>query len=308
VKEAPVEIAIGLDVDGPLDKTLERATQLRAKGFTRMWSSQIFGPDTLTVLAIVGHELRDLDLGTSVVPIQTRHPTMLAAQARTVQDAIGGRLSLGIGLSHKVTVENLWHLSFERPAHYMGEYLAALAPMLRGEKIDVTGERVGATTFGALGPKEVETPSLLMAALAPKMLEFAGTYADGTLTWMTGVKTIAEHVVPTINAAAEKAGKSTPRVVCSLPISVTNDVGDTRENVNKTLAIYGQLPSYRAMLDREGAEGPADVGLFGTREQVLEQLHALEEAGTTEFSASMAGNPGDRDATYETLLAFNATH
>ena len=115
-----MEIAIGLDVDGPVDKTLERATQLRAKGFTRMWSSQIFGPDTLTVLAIVGHELRDLDLGTSVVPIQTRHPTMLAAQARTVQDAIGGRLSLGIGLSHKASVENMWHLSFERPAQYMG--------------------------------------------------------------------------------------------------------------------------------------------------------------------------------------------
>ena len=74
-----MEIAIGLDVDGPVDKTLVRATQLRAKGFTRMWSSQIFGPDTLTVLAIVGHELRDLDLGTAVVPIQTRHPTMLAA-------------------------------------------------------------------------------------------------------------------------------------------------------------------------------------------------------------------------------------
>jgi F420-dependent oxidoreductase-like protein len=299
-----VEIAIGLDVEGPVEKTLERATNLRSLGFTRMWSSQIFGPDTLTVLAIVGHELRDLDLGTSVVPIQTRHPTMLAAQARTVQDAIGGRLSLGIGLSHKVTVENLWHLSFERPAHLMGEYLATLAPMLRGEKIDVLGERVSATTFGPLGPKDVATPSLLTAALAPKMLEMAGTLADGTLTWMTGVQTIREHVVPTINAAAAKAGKPAPRVVCSLPISVTNDVATTRDHVNERLAIYGQLPSYRAMLDREGAQGPADVGLFGSREEVLEQLHALAEAGATEFSASMAGDPGDRDATYETLVAY----
>ncbi len=302
-----MEIAIGLDVDGPVDKAIERASQLRSLGFTRMWSSQIFGPDTLTVLAIVGRELPDLDLGTAVVPIQTRHPTMLAAQARTVQDAIGGRLSLGIGLSHKATVEGMWHLSFERPAQYMAEYVATLAPLLRGEKIDVTGERVGATTFGALGPKEVETPSLLLAALAPKMLETAGTHADGTLTWMTGVATIADHVVPTINAAALRAGKPAPRVVCSLPISVTKDVRDTREQVNKRLAIYGQLPSYRAMLDREGAEGPADVGLFGTREQVLEKLQSLADAGVTEFSASMAGNSDDRDATYETLLAYHAT-
>src|ERR1035438_5559985 len=97
-----MDIAIGMDVDGPLEKTLERAAGLRERGFTRMWSSQIFGPDTLTVFAVVGREYRGLDLGTAVVPIQTRHPTMLAAQARTVQEAIGGRLSLGIGLSHKI--------------------------------------------------------------------------------------------------------------------------------------------------------------------------------------------------------------
>ncbi|HEY5438244.1 MAG TPA: TIGR03564 family F420-dependent LLM class oxidoreductase [Acidimicrobiales bacterium] len=301
-----MDIAIGLDMDGTLEKTIERATQLRALGFTRMWSSQIFGPDTLTVLAIVGRELRDLDLGTAVVPIHTRHPTMLAAQARTVQGAIGGRLSLGIGLSHKAVVEGMWGISFERPANYMREYLDALEPLLRGEKVATKGERVSATTLGALGPPNVRTPSLLMAALAPKMLEMAGTVTNGTLTWMTGVKTIADHVVPTINAAAAAAGRPTPRVVCSLPISVTSDVATTRVNVNETLAIYGQLPSYRAMLDREGADGPADVGLFGTHDQVLEQLHALADAGATEFSAVLAGDAADRDATYAALLAFGA--
>jgi len=301
-----VDIAIGMDVDGPIEKTIERATQLRALGFTRTWSSQIFGPDTLTVLAIVGRELRDLDLGTAVVPIHTRHPTMLAAQARTVQDAIGGRLSLGIGLSHKAVVEGMWGFSFERPAHYMREYLDALEPMLRGEKVATKGERVSATTLGTLGPPDVRTPDLLIAALAPKMLAMAGTVTNGTLTWMTGVKTIADHVVPTINAAAAAAGRPTPRVVCSLPISVTSDVATTRVHVNETLAIYGQLPSYRAMLDREGAVGPADVGLFGTHDQVLEQLHALAEAGATEFSAVLAGDAADRDATYAALLAYGA--
>ncbi len=302
-----MDIAIGMDVDGPVETTIERATQLRQLGFTRLWSSQIFGPDTLTVLAIVGRELRELDLGTAVVPIYTRHPTMLAAQARTVQDAMGGRLSLGIGLSHKAVVEGMWGISFDRPAHYMREYLDALAPMLRGEKVATTGERVSATTMGTLGPRDARTPSLLMAALAPKMLEMAGAVTDGTLTWMTGVKTIADHVVPTINAAAAAAGRPTPRVVCSLPISVTKDVAATRVRVNETLAIYGQLPSYRAMLDREGADGPADVGLFGNHEQVLERLHALAEAGVTEFSAALAGDAADREATYAALLAYAAT-
>ena len=302
-----MDIAIGMDVDGPLEKTLERAAGLRERGFTRMWSSQIFGPDTLTVFAVVGREYPDLDLGTAVVPIQTRHPTMLAAQARTVQEAIGGRLSLGIGLSHKAVVEGMWGISFDHPANYMGEYLEALAPMLRGERVNVHGERVSAVTIGALGPGDVRTPALLVAALAPRMLEMAGTVTDGTLTWMTGVKTLATHVVPTINAAATAAGRPTPRVVCSLPISVTSDVADTRDTVNERLAIYGTLPSYRAMLDREGADGPADVGLFGTREQVLEKLHELAEAGVTEFSASMAGGADDRDDTYDSLFEFQAT-
>ena len=302
-----MDIAIGLDVDGPLEKTLARAAALRARGFNRMWSSQIFGPDTLTVLALVGREYGDLDLGTAVVPIQPRHPTMLAAQARTVQEAIGGRLSLGIGLSHKAVVEGLWGISFDRPASHMREYLDALVPMLRGERVSVQGERVSATTIGILGPKETRTPSLLVAALAPKMLEMAGTVTDGTLTWMTGVKTIASHVAPTINAAAAAAGRPAPRVVCSLPISVTSDVADTMATVNQNLEIYGTLPSYRAMLDREGARGPADVGLFGTRAQVIEKLHELAEAGVTEFSASMTGESADRDETYDTLIEYQSS-
>jgi alkanesulfonate monooxygenase SsuD/methylene tetrahydromethanopterin reductase-like flavin-dependent oxidoreductase (luciferase family) len=138
------------------------------------------------------------------------------------------------------------------------------------------------------------------------MLAIAGTVADGTLTWMTGVKTIATHVAPSINAAAAAAGRPAPRVVCSLPISVTADVTDTKTKVNERLAIYGTLPSYRAMLDREGAEGPADVGLFGTRQEVLEKLHELSEAGATEFSASMTGNTDDREATYDTLIQYQS--
>jgi F420-dependent oxidoreductase-like protein len=281
-----MRIAIGLDADGPLERTLARAAKLRAMGFTSMWSSQIFGPDTLTVLAIVGRELPDVDLGTAVVPIQPRHPSMLAAQARTVQEAIGGHLSLGIGLSHQVIVEGLWGISFERPASYMREYLDALAPMLRGETVATAGERVSAVATGTVGPKETRTPSLLVAALGPKMLKMAGELTDGTLLWMTGRKTIASHVSPTIRAAAAGAGRPAPRVVCSLPITVTDDVPGARERINHDLKVYGTLPSYAKMLEREGAREVADVALVGSKQQVLEQLNGLAEAGVTEFSGA----------------------
>jgi F420-dependent oxidoreductase-like protein len=299
-----MRIATGLDVNGSIDATIERARSLRDRGFRSLWASQIFGPDTLTVLALVGRELGDLDLGTAVVPIHPRHPTMLAAQARTVQDAIGGHLSLGIGLSHQVSVEGLWGLSFDRPATYMAEYLEALAPMLRGEKTDVHGERITAVTFGAIGPLDVTSPSLLVAALGPKMLDLAGTWTDGTLLWMTGVKTVADHIVPRIREAAAKAGRADPRIVCSLPIAVTDDVESARSRINSDYAMYATLPSYAAMLEREGAGDPAGASLIGSRAQVLEALHELEAAGATEFSGVPSGNAEEKAGALEVLVDF----
>ncbi len=299
-----MRMAVGLDVDGPVEETIERARDLAARGLTSLWASQIFGPDTLTVLALVGHALPEVDLGTAVVPIQPRHPTMLAAQARTVQDAIGGRLSLGVGLSHQVVVEGLWGLPFDRPASYMREYLAALAPLLRGEVVAVAGERVRVTTTGPLGPRDVTTPSLLVAALGEKMLALAGAVADGTVLWMTGPKTIAGHIVPRLSEAAASAGRPQPRVVCSAPVVVTHDVPAARERINKTLAIYATLPSYAAMFEREGARQPADISLVGSREQVLDELSIYAAAGVTEFSGALVGTREEREATLELLASY----
>ena len=299
-----MRMAVGLDVDGPVEETIERARDLAARGLTSLWASQIFGPDTLTVLALVGHALPEVDLGTAVVPIQPRHPTMLAAQARTVQDAIGGRLSLGVGLSHQVVVEGLWGLPFDRPASYMREYLAALAPLLRGEVVAVAGERVLVTTTGPLGPRDVTTPSLLVAALGEKMLALAGAVADGTVLWMTGPKTIAGHIVPRLSEAAASAGRPQPRVVCSAPVVVTHDVPAARERINKTLAIYATLPSYAAMFEREGARQPADISLVGSREQVLDELSVYAAEGVTEFSGALVGTREEREATLELLASY----
>lgn len=297
-----MRIAIGLETDGSIDQVLERAHHLHDLGFRSVWSSQIFGPDTLTAIAVVGRELRDMDFGTAVVPIQPRHPAMLGAQARTVQDAIGGHLSLGIGLSHQVVVEGMWGISFDKPATYMREYVAALAPILRGEAANVHGEKITAVTMGTIGPRQVSTPSLILAALGPVMLDLAGREADGTCLWMTGVSTIRSHVAPRIRAAAAEAGRPAPRVIAALPIAVTDDVAGARARINETLAVYGTLPSYQAMLEKEGAKEVADVALLGTKSEVRDKLAELADAGTTEFSAAIIGTDAERDATIELLL------
>jgi len=299
-----VRVALNLAIDGSIDTTIERASALRARGITNFWASQIFGPDTLTVLALVGRELRDVNLGTAVVPVQPRHPSALAAQARTVQDALGGSFTLGVGLSHQVVVEGLWGMAFDRPASYMAEYLAALGPMLKGEAVNVHGERVTAVTTGTLGPRDVPTPGLVVAALGPKMLELAGSLTDGTVLWMTGPRTIASHIVPVLGAAADRAGRPAPRVVCSLPIVVTSDESDARSRLDRDYATYGTLPSYVAMLEREGASGPGAVSVVGTHEQVLEKLNHLASVGVTEFAGAPSGTPDERDAAIEALVAY----
>ena len=169
---------------------------------------QIFGLDAFTTLAVIAREVPEISLGTGVVPVYRQHPMALAQQALTVSQVGNGRLVLGIGLSHQIVVESLWGLSYDRPLRYMREYLAALGPLLEGEESAATGEVV--TAVGAVDVV-APAPELLVAALGPKMLELAGRVADGTVTWMVGPKTLADHIVPTISAAASAGDRPPPR-------------------------------------------------------------------------------------------------
>jgi alkanesulfonate monooxygenase SsuD/methylene tetrahydromethanopterin reductase-like flavin-dependent oxidoreductase (luciferase family) len=142
----------------------------------------------------------------------------------------------------------------------------------------------------------------VVAALAPLMLKLAGRMADGTVTWMTGPATLAEHTVPTITAAAAAAGRPAPKVVVGLPVCVTDDVDRARERAGAVFAMYGFLPSYRAMLDREGAEGPADVAIVGDEQTVAAGIRRVADAGATDFSAAeFAVDPDERRRTRDLL-------
>lgn len=271
----------GQDVLGRLRGRIARAAD---DGFSSVWMSNIFGLDALTALAVAGSQVPGIELGTGVVPTYPRHPAVLAQQALTANAALDGRLALGIGLSHQIVVEGVYGYSFDRPARHMREYLSVLVPLVRGEQVAFEGEtlkaRLGLTTPGA-GDMPV-----LIAALAPRMLKLAGELADGTVLWMTGPKTVAEHVVPAVTEAARAAGRPAPRIVCTLPICVTGDVEAARARAGEVFEIYGQLPSYRAMLDREGAAGPADVAIVGDEDAVAAQIESLAQAGVTDFVAA----------------------
>ncbi len=290
------------DPQGPGALNLLRDQIHRAadEGFSSAWMTNIFGLDALTALAVAGSQVPEIELGTAVVPVYPRHPAALAQQALTVAAAVDGRLTLGIGLSHKIVIEDMYGYSFDRPARYMREYLSILMPLLERQPVKFTGETLRAS-IGLSVPYAGRVP-VLLAALAPQMLRLAGERTEGTVLWMTGPETVASYVAPALTSAAEAAGRPQPRVVCILPVCVTGDPDGARARANEVFAIYAQLPSYRAMLDREGAAGPADVAIVGDEDTVSAQILGLERAGVTDFVAGEFSG-GDQGARTRALLA-----
>lgn len=282
-----------------LESVIDEARQAEEQGFASYCIPQIFAADALTTLALVGRDVSRIELATGVVPTYPRHPMMLAQQALTVQAAIGGRLVLGIGLSHQVVIENMFGYSYDKPARHMREYLSILGPLVRDGAVSFAGETL--TAHGSVAVEGATPFPILVAALGPKMLELAATLADGTVTWMTGPATLASHTIPTIAAAAERAGRPAPRVVAALPTCVTTDEPAARARAASEYEIYGQLPSYRAMLDREGAAGPADVALVGDEATVGTAIRHLADIGVTDFVAAEYGSRDERTRTRELL-------
>ena len=223
-----------------------------------------------------------------------------------MQAATGGRLTLGIGLSHQMVIENVFGLSFEKPARHMREYLSILIPVLDGEQVTFAGETLSASTFGPL-QIDAPAPPVLVAALGTVMLTIAGRMASGTVTWMTGPATVESHIVPTIRAAAADAGRPVPEVAVGLPVCVTDDIGAARAKAAELFVVYGHLPSYRAMLDREGAAGPEDVAIVGSAAEVQARIRHLADIGATEFCAAPFGTPGEIKATIDAVAGLVGT-
>ncbi len=274
-----------------VDGLVESARDVADRGFGSFWMPQIFGLDAITALAVVAREVPTIEIGTAVVPTYPRHPMMMAAQSLTLQQISGGRFTLGIGLSHQIVIDSMLGMSFDKPVRHLREYLSILMPLLHGEASDFSGETLTAKL--SLGIPDAPPVPVLVAALGSQMLKLAGTRTEGTITWMTGPATIESHVGPAIREAAAAAGRPEPRIVAALPVCVTDDPDAERERAAKVFAMYGYLPSYRAMLDLEGVAGPADVAIVGDAAAVVAGIERVMDAGATDFVAVPFANRHD---------------
>lgn len=297
----------GLVLKASIKAITEDARSALRDGFSSYWLAEhpTGGFDALTVLSVVAQDVPDIELGTAIVPTLPRHPMVMAGQALTTQTATDGRLTLGIGLSHEVMMAQLG-IGFDKPIRHLREYLSILMPLLEDGKVAFTGETLSceAEVFKTAGPR----PGVVVAALGPQALRVAGARTDGTTLAWVGPKTIAEHIVPTIAAAAEKAGRVAPRIIATLPICVTENPGAIRSQISTTLSMYGQLPSYKAMFEREGVSEPGDLALVGSASEVEDCLAKLKESGVTDYAASVfATSPEEQLQTRELLCRMGQT-
>jgi 5,10-methylenetetrahydromethanopterin reductase len=276
------------DGDGPalVDAYIEAVAQVAAEGFATVWTAQLpWELDLLTVQGLALREVPNIELGVGVLPIQVAHPMLTAQRALTLSALSGGRFKLGLGVNHPQMSEQFWGTAWEKPVRRMNEYLDGVQPLLAGEEVDAVGETV--TTRGALRATGIAAPPVYIAALGPQMLRVAARRTAGTFTWMTGPKTLADHVVPSLRDAAAAAGRpdGAVKVVAGLPICVTDDVDGARAQAAEQFEIYGTLPSYRAMLEREGVTRPEELALIGDEATVADHIDEIRAGGVDEFAA-----------------------
>ena len=284
-----------------VDDAVASARIAAEAGMHTFWLPQIASITPLVTLAVAAGEIEEIRLGTAVVPVQTTHPVLLARQARTLSQVSNGRFTLGIGVAHRPIVEEEWGLPFDRPVGYLEEYLDVLLPLLDEQEVAATGERLSARATIDIPAPPVP---VMLAALGPRMLDLAGRRTTGTITWMVGPRTLAGHTVPAITAASAAAGNPPPQIVAGYPVCVTDDPETARGWAARAYAGYGDLPSYRAMLDREGAAGPADLAVVGEAIVVREHFEEIFDAGATAITVSIFGPRPLREATLQALAAM----
>ena len=299
--------ATGLVQRGSVAAFTEHALAAEADGFSSYWVAEhpTGGLDALTVLTVVGQQVERMELGTAVIPTYPRHPMVLAGQALTVQSAIRPRLTLGIGLSHKVMMGMLG-IEDAKPILHLRDFLSVLCPLLSTGRVSYEGSTI--SCMAEVFKPATHPPQVLVAALGPQALAVTGALADGTSLAWVGAKTIRTHIVPSIADAAAKAGRvASPRILATLPVCVTDDPAGIRERITKTSAMYAKLPSYRAMFEREGVTEPGDLGIVGSPAEVEDALFELSAAGVTDFAASeFTPTPDERLRTRELLKRLAA--
>ncbi len=278
-------------------------------GFASIWVPQVPNDfDALTAIALMGVATTRIELGTAVVPVQSRHPVAMAQQALSTQAVCEGRLTLGLGPSHHWIVTDMLGLPYERPAHLVRNYLEVLNVAFVGPgPVDVENDEY--RVHNPLDITDIRPTPILLAALAPVMLRLAGELASGTILWMADERAIGDHVLPRISGAAASAGRPAPRVVAGVPVVLcpNDEVDAARAWANQALGHAEFSPNYQRLLEHGDATDVGDLCAAGDESAVVDRLRSFRDAGVTDLAVRVLPLGPNRDARIESrdrTLAF----
>ena len=282
-------------------KLVADARAAEVAGFTSIWVPQIPNDfDALTAVALMGRSTSGVEIGTAVMPIQSRHPVAMAQQALSTQAVCEGRFTLGLGPSHHWIVEDMLGLPYARPAAMVRDYVEVLSAAFDGSgPVDVDNE-----TYRVHNPLDITdiTPTpILLAALAPMMLRVAGEYASGTILWMADERAIGDHIAPLVTKAAKEAGRPSPRIVAGIPVALcpSDEIETARERANRVLGHAEYSPNYERLLERGDASDVGDLLAAGDESTVVDRLRSFRDAGATDLSFRVLPLGTDRGARIE---------
>ncbi|HSL50044.1 MAG TPA: LLM class flavin-dependent oxidoreductase, partial [Candidatus Deferrimicrobiaceae bacterium] len=244
--------ALFLSPGAELAPAVALARRADALGYESLWVTHGIGRDALLTLSAYAHVAPHAGLGTGVIPLYPRHPVLLAQEALTLSDVSGGRLRLGIGVSHRPVMEGALGLDMGRPLDVVREYVTVLRGALTG-RVAHQGARYRVNWQSGL-PKIPPAPPILLAGLAPRMLELAGEIADGVVLWLAAPAYVREQALPAIRRGRARAGKSLEgfEIVASVPAALTVDRAAAAALFRTELQRYLVLPFYRTMLEQSG--------------------------------------------------------
>jgi F420-dependent oxidoreductase-like protein len=285
---------IGLVVARPTPTAaVEAIVRAEQHGVPAVWST-VGGtsPDALTMFAAAAVRTQRVLLGTSIVPVYPRHPLALASQVLALSDLAPGRFRLGIGPSHRPTIEGMYGLPFVKPLSYLREYLTVLRHLLWEGRADVAGEFFNVTAELPAGLAPPRTP-LLISALRAGSFHLAGEIADGAISWVCPVPYLMQTALPALRAGAEAAGRPVPPLIAHVPVALSTDRAAVHVAARRRLALYGRLPFYARMFAEAGYPPQADGTLpdalldelvvAGNAAQVVSRLEEIEAQGPDEL-------------------------
>ncbi|HEY7952030.1 MAG TPA: LLM class flavin-dependent oxidoreductase [Solirubrobacteraceae bacterium] len=289
-----------------LDSAIERVKLAESLGYETVYVTHIAGRESLTVLTAYALATSKIRVGTGVVPIYTRTPATMGQTAATIDELSNGRLTLGLGVSHRIVVEG-WHgQSIDRPVKEMREYASIVRAIVRGE--DPPAGEKWSTSFHLAGLEPRPELPIYIAALSPAMLRLAGEIGDGVLLWLCSPQYIKDVVIPEVTKGRERAGKTLEGfdIVPAVPAALVDDPSAAFAAMRRDLLPYFGLPFYRAMLERsgfeediaafDGAGGDVDAMGAAISEGFLEALTAVGDeaavhAGLDRYRAAGATSP-----------------